>query len=374
MIYNDIKHIIKEFQFEGKYKDAVELTSGNINATYKLTYTLADGSEKEYIFQRINKVAFKNPYELMSNIQLVVDHITASCVRQKKDCDRRTLEFVPTKQGSYIFCDERQDYWRAYIFITNATAYNSIENPKHFYEAGRGFGEFQRNLFDFPADKLVETIPDFHNTTKRFYAFVAAVASDKAGRAASLEKEIDFFFDRRKMMNKIVALTESGELPLRVTHNDTKLNNVLIDNDTGKAICVIDLDTVMPGSILYDYGDAVRYGACTAAEDEPDLSKIGVDMNLFRLFTDGFVSEIASTITEAEIRNLPLGVLVITCELAMRFLTDYLNGDEYFKVQYPDHNLVRARAQMKLLEEFESRYDEMQAYVDGLLSSHGENK
>ncbi len=374
MIYNDIKHIIKEFQFKGKYKTVEELFSGNINSTYKLTYALEDGKEIEYIFQRINKVAFKNPYELMSNIQLVVDHIAASRARQNKDCNRRTLEFIPTKQGSYIYCDERQDYWRAYIFIADATAYNSIEDPKHFYEAGRGFGEFQRYLFDFPADKLVETIPDFHNTTKRFYAFVAAVAADKAGRAASLEKEIDFFFDRRKMMNKIVALTESGVLPLRVTHNDTKLNNVLIDNTTGKAICVIDLDTVMPGSILYDYGDAVRYGACTTAEDEADTTKIGVDMDLFRLFTDGFVSEISGTITEAEIRNLPLGVLVITCELAMRFLTDYLNGDEYFKVKYPEHNLVRAHAQMKLLEEFEAHYDEMQAYVDDLFDRLHEGK
>ncbi len=368
MIYNDIKHIIKNFAFQGKYITAEELTSGNINVTYALTYEQEDGSRKQYVLQRINTNAFKNPYELMTNIQLVVNHITAAMARMKIDCDRRTLEFINCKQGGYIYRDENNYYWRSYVFIENAKAYDSIEDSRHFYEAGRGFGEFQKYLFDFPAEKLTATIPDFHNTTKRFYAFVAAVAEDKAGRVSGLEKEIDFFFDRRKMMNRIIEMTESGVLPERVTHNDTKLNNVLIDDDTGKALCVIDLDTVMPGSILYDYGDAIRYGACTSAEDEADLSKVGVDMNLFRLFTDGFVSEIAHTITDEEIRNLPLGVLVITCELAMRFLTDYINGDEYFKVKYPEHNLVRAHAQMKLLEEFEAHYDEMQAYVYGLLN------
>ncbi len=367
MIYNDIKHIIKQFAFQGKYISAEELTSGNINSTYLLTYELVDKSYKHYILQKINTVAFKNPHELMTNIQLVVNHITAAMARSKVDCDRKTLEFICNQQGSYIYHDENNQYWRSYVFIDDAVAYDSIENPQHFYEAGRGFGEFQKYLFDFPAEKLTATIPDFHNTTKRFYAFVAAVAEDRAGRVASLEKEIDFFFDRRKMMNKILALTEAGVLPERVTHNDTKLNNVLIDNTTGKALCVIDLDTVMPGSILYDYGDAIRYGASTAAEDEADLTKIGVDMNLFRLFTDGFVSEINHTITDAEIENLPLGVLVITCELAMRFLTDYINGDEYFKVKYPEHNLVRAHAQMKLLQEFEKHYDEMQSYVCGLI-------
>ncbi len=367
MLYNEIKHIIKEFAFRGKYSSVKELASGNINFTYLLTYEQEDGSVKRYILQRINKVAFKNPHEMMTNIQLVVNHIAAAMARAKIDCEGRTLEFVNTKEGGYIYLDENGQYWRSYVFIENSKAYDAIEKPEHFYEAGRGFGEFQRYLFDFPADKLTETIPDFHNTTKRFYDFVAAVAEDRAGRVPFLEKEIDFFFDRRKMMNSIISLTKSGIIPERVTHNDTKLNNVLLDDKTGRAVCVIDLDTVMPGSILYDYGDAIRYGACTAAEDEPDVSKIDVDMNLFRLFTDGFVSEIKSTITEEEIKNLPLGVLVITCELAMRFLTDYINGDEYFKVSYPEHNLVRARAQMRLLEVFEEKHNEMQTYIDNLI-------
>lgn len=368
MNYNDIKHVIKRFSYAGTYQNMVELTSGNINSTLLLTYKNADGSASQYILQRINTVAFKDPVELMNNIRLVVDHITAAMSRKKIDIDRRIMEFMSTNGGSLLYRDEKGDYWRSYRYIDGVTAYDSIEDPRLFYEAGRGFGEFQKYLFDFPAEKLVETIPGFHDTRKRFYTFVASVAADQAGRAANLEKEIDFFFDRRKMMSQIVNLMADGVIPTRVTHNDTKLNNVLIDNETGKALCVIDLDTVMPGSALYDYGDAIRFGACTAAEDEPDLSKIDIDMDLFRRFTDGFVGEVAGVLTADEIHYLPLGIKVITCELAMRFLTDYLDGDLYFKIRYPDHNLVRARAQMKLLEKVEEHYDEMVAYVDGLIS------
>lgn len=366
MIYNDLKHVLRHFRYQGEYIQAVELQAGNINATYRLSYS-GNGKPVDYILQRINTVAFHEPVELMKNVQLVIDHIAAAMARQKVDTDRRILEFIPTDTGSLIYQDDKGGFWRSYIFIDNATAYDRIEDPRHFYEAGRGFGEFQKYLFDFPADKLVETIPNFHNTKKRFFDFVAAVAADKAGRAAALEKEIDFFFDRRKMMSRIVDLIDAGELPLRVTHNDTKLNNVLLDTTTGKALCVIDLDTVMPGSPLYDYGDAIRYGANRAAEDESDLSRISLDMELFKAFTEGFVSETAGALTAAELQYLPLGVEVLTCELAMRFLTDYLNGDEYFKVKYPTHNLVRARAQMQLLLDIESKHDAMCAYINQLV-------
>ena len=226
-------------------------------------------------------------------------------------------------------------------------------------EAGRAFGCFQRMLSDFPAEELYETIPDFHNTRKRFYDFVASVAADRAGRVKEIEREIDFFFDRRKMMTQIIDLIEAGKLPLRVTHNDTKFNNVMLDRETGEGLCVIDLDTVMAGSPLYDYGDAIRFGASTAVEDEPDLSKVEVDMELFRAFTKGFVSEVRSTLTPLELELLPVGAKIMTCEIAMRFLMDYIDGDLYFKVAYPEHNLVRARAQMKLLESMEEKYDEL---------------
>ena len=369
MLYNDIKQAIRQFNFEGKYLSAEELRSGNINSTYRLTFVKPDGTRQEYILQRINTVVFKDPYAVMENITNVIDHIDKKLRAAGEDTSRRLLHFVNTKCGSYLCKDSTGAFWRAYVFVDGVTAYNSIDDPALFYEAGRGFGEFQKNLFDFPAELLHETIPDFHNTKRRFYAFVAAIAEDKAGRVRELEAEIDFLFDRRKMMGEIVDKIDAGILPTRVTHNDTKLNNVLIDNRTGKAVCVIDLDTVMPGSSLYDYGDAIRFGASTAAEDEADLSKITVNMELFKLFTKGFVEEIANALTKEEIHYLPLGAKVMTCELALRFLTDYINGDEYFKVNSPDHNLIRARAQMKLLTELEAKYDEMVEYVDSLIEN-----
>ena len=369
MLYNDIKQAIRQFNFEGKYLSAEELRSGNINSTYRLTFVKSDGARQEYILQRINTVVFKDPYAVMENITNVIDHIDKKLRVAGEDTSRRLLHFVNTKDGSYLCRDSAGAFWRAYVFVDGVTAYNSIDDPALFYEAGRGFGEFQKNLFDFPAELLHETIPDFHNTKRRFYAFVAAIADDKAGRVRELEEEIDFLFDRRKMMSEIVDKIDAGILPTRVTHNDTKLNNVLIDNRTGKAVCVIDLDTVMPGSSLYDYGDAIRFGASTAAEDEADLSKITVNMELFKLFTKGFVEEISNALTKEEIHYLPLGAKVMTCELALRFLTDYINGDEYFKVNSPDHNLIRARAQMKLLTELEAKYDEMVEYVDSLIEN-----
>lgn len=369
MLYNDIKQAIRQFNFEGKYLSAEELRSGNINSTYRLTFVKPDGTRQEYILQRINTVVFKDPYAVMENITNVIDHIDKKLSAAGEDTSRRLLHFVNTKCGSYLCKDSTGAFWRAYVFVDGVTAYNSIDDSALFYEAGRGFGEFQKNLFDFPAELLHETIPDFHNTKRRFYAFVAAIAEDKAGRVRELEEEIDFLFDRRKMMSEIVDKIDAGILPTRVTHNDTKLNNVLIDNRTGKAVCVIDLDTVMPGSSLYDYGDAIRFGASTAAEDEADLSKITVNMELFKLFTKGFVEEIANALTKEEIHYLPLGAKVMTCELALRFLTDYINGDEYFKVNSPDHNLIRARAQMKLLTELEAKYDEMVEYVDSLIEN-----
>ncbi len=366
MNYNDIKYAIRNFKFEGEYQDYVELKSGNINSTCMLIYKY-EGKEKKYILQRINKAVFQNMTALMNNISAVIEHIGTKIDKDDPEYERKFLNFVKTKDGEYLYADDHACFWRAYLYVDNTTAYDSIENPELFYEAGRGFGIFQRHLDDFPVDKLVEIIPKFHDTKSRFFDFVAAVAKDAVGRVAKLESEIDFLFDRRKMMAEIVNMIDAGVIPVRVTHNDTKLNNILIDNDTGKAMCVIDLDTVMPGSVLYDFGDAIRFGANTAAEDEPDVSKITLDMGLFKLFAKGFLEETEGLFSKEEIHYLPLGVKVITCELAMRFLTDYINGDVYFKTKYPDHNLVRARAQMKLLTEIEAKYDEMVAYVDSLV-------
>ena len=367
MAYEQISHVLPMFRFEGSFESARELTSGNINHTYRVSYRLADGSLKEYVLQQINTYVFKNPEAVMSNVQKVTAHLRAAIEGRGEDASRRALHLIETVDGGCMVKDGEEHFWRAYDFITDAMAYDRVEKPEHFREAGRAFGEFQNALADFPANELFDTIPDFHNTKKRFYTFVQAVAEDKAGRVKDLEAEIDFFFDRRKMMSGIVDRIERGELPLRVTHNDTKINNVMLDKDSGEALCVIDLDTVMPGSALYDYGDAVRFGACTAAEDEPDTSLISIDLELFRLFTEGFVGAVRDSLTPAEIELLPLGIKVITCELAMRFLTDYIDGDLYFRPAYPGHNLVRARAQMKLLTEIEERYDQMCAMIRDMM-------
>ncbi len=366
MIYNLIKHVLPVFRFEGEYQNVTELQSGNINNTYHLEYR--DGDQpRHYTLQRINGYVFKRPDVVTANIDRVTNHVKQSLCRDGIDPDRKVLELIPTKQDELIFLDSDGDYWRVYRFIENATAYDAVEKPEHFYEAGRAFGEFQRRLIDFPAAEVVDTIPNFHNTTKRFCTFVESATEDKAGRADDLEEEIEFFFQRRRMMNEIVKRLKTGELPLRVTHNDTKINNVMIDDATDKALCVIDLDTVMTGSVLYDFGDAIRFGASTAAEDEPDTSKIQLDMEKFKLFTQGFVEETNGFLTKGELKLLPLGVKVLTCELAMRFLTDYIDGDLYFKVKSPRHNLVRAHAQMQLLRDVEAKYDEMQSFIDDLI-------
>lgn len=368
MLYNSIKHVLPVFAFKGRYRMIEELLSGNINNTYHLVY-YDDGVERHYTLQHVNGYVFKDPAIVMHNIEKVTAHLKASLIADGIDPHRRVLDIIPTKTNDTMFRDRDGSYWRAYTFVDNATAYDKVRKPEHFYEAGRGFGEFQRRLCDFPTDELYDTIPDFHNTTKRFYAFVQSVANDQAGRVAELEEEIEFFFEHRKMMNEIVKKLTSGELAWRVTHNDTKINNVMIDNTTDKAICVIDLDTVMAGSSLYDYGDAIRYGASTAAEDEADLDKISLDMELFTLFTKGFLSETNGFLPKEELRLLPLGIKVITCELAMRFLMDYIDGDLYFKVRSPDHNLIRARAQMKLLTDIESKYDQMLEIIDKLVEN-----
>lgn len=364
--YNYIKHILPIFRFEGKCISVEELQSGNINRTYHLIYK--DGArEHHYTLQMINAYVFKDPVAVMQNMCRVTEHLQKSLEMEGVSPLRRVIVLIPTISGEMFYTDKDGNYWRAYHFIKDATAHDIVKKPEHFFEAGRAFGEFQKRLYDFPAETLCDTIPNFHNTPKRFYAFVHAVDQDLAGRACELEEEIEFFFERRKMMGDIVKRLQDGTLPMRATHNDTKINNVMIDDATDKAICVIDLDTVMPGSSLYDFGDAIRYGASTGEEDDEDIGKITLDLDLYTLFTKGFLSETNGFLKKEELELLPLGVKVITCELAMRFLTDYLDGDLYFKVKWPGHNLVRARAQMKLLTEIEKKEAQMQEVIEKLI-------
>lgn len=362
----DIRAIVAHFCPE-EPTGIKEMTSGNVNLTYRIDYDSTDRS-RSLVLQRINTQAFRDPESLMENVRLVTGHIRASLQAQGIDPYRRVLEYLPVLgRDDLLWREPDGGAWRCYRFVDSVTAYDSIESADLFREAGRGFGGFQTQLADFPADRLSETIPFFHDTPRRYAAFRAAVEADRVGRVAEVAEEIAFLDARAHRMGGIVERLASGELPLRVTHNDTKLNNVLIDDATGRALCVIDLDTVMPGSVLYDFGDAVRYGACTAAEDEPDVSRIGFDLDLFRAFSEGFLSETASRLTPTEIALLPLGVEILTCELVVRFLTDYLDGDRYFKIRYPEHNLVRTRAQLKLLTEIEAARPAMDAVIGDIM-------
>lgn len=366
MTYNDLKEIIPQFNFEGRYIRVYELTSGNVNNTYRLEYALGN-IRIYYTLQRINAYVFNNPEAVVGNIAKVTEHIRKKIIEEKGDDRRSVLSLIKTKQGEYIFRDKRGDYWRAYRFIDNADALDVVNTAEQMEEVGRGFGRFQRLLTDYDATQLYTTIPNFHNSTKRFYRFVKALDEDRANRAGEIEDEIEFIFDHRKMMGEIVKLLDDGVIPYRVTHNDTKANNVLLDGETGKALCVIDLDTVMPGSVLFDYGDAIRYGASLAKEDEEDISKIRLDMDKVKAFTKGFIDETNGFLLREELLRLPLGVKVITCELAMRFLTDYIDGDLYFKVNSPEHNLIRARAQIALLKDIERRESALNSMIQGFI-------
>jgi len=319
MAYNDIKEILPHFRFMGSYVSSRELTSGNINDTYVLTYRNGERTMM-YTLQRINTYVFKDPQLVMQNIASVTKHLKASQIRHGSYDERHVLELMRTVDGDVMHKDARHGVWRAYTYITDALAPDVVDDPAQMEEVGRAFGRFQRDLADFPAAQLSETIPNFHNTTKRFYDFVRAVDNDRAGHVREMEDEIEFFFERRRMMGEIVRLMDNNVIPLRVTHNDTKSNNVLLDNKTGEALCVIDLDTVMPGSALYDYGDAVRFGASTAREDEEDTSLIRLDMDKTRAFTRGFVQETSGILSQEELSRLPMGIKVMTAELAMRFL------------------------------------------------------
>ena len=362
----NIENARRQFLFEGDFREAVELKSGLINNTFHLSFDVP-GGRREYILQELNTNVFKKPYEVTENARRVTEFLAAAYEALGVEHSRRVLRLIPTRDSGFLHIDADGMCWRAYEYVTGATAHDRPENLNQFREAGRGFGTFQRMLADYPVSELYVTIPGFHDTRARFDMFETSVRADMAKRAESAEEEIAFLRSRRARLCEIMDALDAGEIPLRVTHNDTKINNVMLDDNTGEALCVIDLDTIMPGTLLWDFGDAIRFGASTAAEDEPDTSKIGLDMNLFRAFAEGFLSEVGHSITPREAELLPCSVEVMTGELAMRFLTDYLDGDTYFKVKDAEHNLVRARAQIALLRAVEAKRDEMAACVADIL-------
>lgn len=325
---------------------------GHINHTFKVVTE----SGMEYILQRVNQYVFHDPKGLMENVGAVTAYL-----KERVDDPRAYLHFIKTKDDQYYYVDEKGEYWRCYEFV-GGFCLEAPETDQDFYESALAFGQFQQMLSDFPAHTLHETIPEFHNTIDRYRKFKEAVARDAAGRAAEVQPEIDFIMAREEEAGTLQRMREAGQLPLRVTHNDTKLNNVLLDKKTRKALCVLDLDTVMPGLSLYDFGDSIRFGAASAPEDEKDLSKMELNLHLFEIYTKGYLKACPS-LTPEEIDMMPMGAKIITLELATRFLADYLDGDCYFKTAYPEHNLVRARAQLKLVADMEAKWEQMRDIV-----------
>ena len=340
------------FDFGGEVTSVVPYGNGHINDTYAVTCSLAGGSVR-FILQRLNPVVFPDRAGLMRNMIAVTGFLRKAVIRDGGDPERECLRLIPLKDGSPYLTDESGDVWRATQFIENTDAYLVAESPEMFASAGEAFGKFMARLGGFDASSLFEVIPRFHDTPDRYARFLASLERNAAGRMDEAKDEIAFVRERGGSCSVITDALERGEAPVRVTHNDTKLNNVLIDTATKEAVCVIDLDTVMPGSMLYDFGDAVRVGCSTAKEDERDLSLVDFDLGLFRAFTEGYLAGAGRSVTAAELGLLPDAARLMTFECGMRFLTDFLDGDTYFKTAYPEHNLVRARTQFKLVRTME---------------------
>lgn len=360
----NVLDIIKQFPDFGKINGYKPITDGHINDTYVVEYLLDDGAVAKYLLQRINTNVFKKPVELMENVMGVTAHLRNKIIAVGGDPMRETLTVYPAKDGKNYVMSDDGGCWRLYNFVDDTYSINELTNPEDFRNAALTFGNFQKLLADYPIETLHDTIPNFHNTPSRFNDFKTAVENNFSGRKEECLSEIEFVLAREKDCSVITDLLDSGVMPLKVTHNDTKLNNVLFDKKTNKGICVVDLDTVMPGSSLYDFGDSIRFGANTAAEDEKDLSKVSLSLEYFKAYVDGYLETAGDSLTKEEVDLLPFASKLLTFECGMRFLADFLNGDVYFKTEYPEHNLVRARTQFKLVADIEEKMAEMTAIVD----------
>jgi hypothetical protein len=357
----DVEAAARTFDINGDFISAAPYGSGHINDSYCAVFR-RNGATSRYLLQRINHHIFKDPVVLMQNIERVTAHLAAQ-VAGHPDRNRRVLTLIATRTDGPLHVDEDGNYWRGYRFIENATTYNSVESPEQAYQAARAFGEFQRMLADLPAPRLHDTIPDFHHTPRRFAALERAIDADIAGRVSLAGPEIEFALARKPLSCVLL----DAALPERVTHNDTKINNVLLDDATGEGTCVIDLDTVMPGLAAYDFGDMVRTATSTAPEDEVDLSKVSMQFPLFEALARGYLSTAGEFLTRPEKEHLAVAGKVITFEIGIRFLTDFLSGDTYFKVHRPGHNLDRCRSQFKLLESIEQQESRMNELIQSIV-------
>ncbi len=355
---HDLHAIAPHLQIEGKLLQAAAYGNGHINDTYCLVFEQGVANVR-YIFQRINHNIFKNPVALMLNVHRVTSHL-GNKLRHDRDKDRRALTLIPARDGHSFYRDEQGNYWRAYLFIERARTFDAVESPKQAFEAAKAFGNFQALLADLPAPRLHDTIPDFHHTPKRFAALEKAIGADVANRAQLAKPEIEFALRHKNMCSLLL----DARLPERLTHNDTKLNNVMLDEATGEGICVIDLDTVMPGLALYDFGDMVRTMTSPAKEDEKDLSKVTMQFPMFESIVRGYFTSASAFLTKPEKQLLPASGKIITFEIGIRFLTDFLSGDVYFKVHRDGHNLDRCRTQFKLVESIEQQEDKMNKLVE----------
>ncbi len=359
MFTNDeIRAILDNFAVAGNFVEFYPIDDGHINDTLTVIFDV-DGVKMKHLLQRINTVVFKNPEELMANVDCVTSYLRDKILALGGDTEREALYCKPTRTGKKFFVDDKGRVWRLYNYVDNSFSHNKIESPEIFFNAGKAFGEFQRLLADFPIDKLYETIPDFHNTGKRYRNLVNSIERDPKGRVKYVAEEIGFCRARRNETYVLTGKATIGDLPLRVTHNDTKLNNILFDKTTNEPICVVDLDTVMPGLSLYDFGDAIRFGANTASEDEKDVSKVSLDLGLYEQYVRGFLTSAGMSLVAEEVRLLPFAAKMMTLECGMRFLTDYIDGDIYFKTEYAEHNLVRCHTQFALVADMEVKFDKM---------------
>ncbi len=354
-LFEKLHEVCELFRIHDEFLGYDTIQMGNVNRTYKVNFRMPDGSDKSYLVQNVNTYAFRNPVALMDNIDRVTEHIRA------KKPGEIALHFHHTADRKTYVIDG-ENFWRMTNYIPSVT-YNSVKDPVILENAGRAFGEFQMQLSDFDSNSLFETIPDFHDTRKRYEKFLASVAEDRAGRADKVRQEIDYLCSVQDQACLLTDLHRAGKLPLRVTHNDTKINNVLFSPEDNRAMVVIDLDTVMPGLMGHDFGDAIRFAANFVEEDCPEADKAGVDLDVFRTFAQGFLSQTAKTLTDTEADTLAMSCFVLTTELATRFLADYLDGDLYFNTKYPGHNLVRGRCQIALAKDMLAKMPQMEAIV-----------